>query len=685
MEKSLTHRQIIEESGLFDKAFYLRSRPDVAHTGVDAIDHYLAEGWTEHTDPSERFSTEFYLRMNEDVRTAAINPLLHYILWGKQEGRPCSPRKAPRPHAPSRAEWEALETNYLDQVAAAEVDVLVPVYGGYDETMRCLYSVLRSRQATPFRLLVVNDASPEGILVDELNQLFSKGLIDLRTLPENLGFVGACNIGMSDSPDRDVILLNSDTEVYGNWLDRLREAAYRESNIATVTPLSNNAEICSYPKFIHDNWTALELPDAELDQLASIANDGASVIVPTGVGFCMYVRRACLNKIGLFDMALFGKGYGEENDLCQRAVKAGWLNILAPNVFVRHYGGASFGASKLARIALATKTIDRVHPDYLPSVGQFIQEDPVKPFRSALDIARMRRSSRKGAVLSFLHNWGGGTEEHVADMTALINESGMGSLTCKVSADDSNMLIVHATNCAELPNLPSFNVLTDLDAFAAHLAELNVRHIHVHHLAGFPEETSDFIRLLCLRLEISYDVTMHDYMAICPRIMLTDRSGVYCGEPSLSDCERCIQRDGSAFGRPSVWAWRARHSRLLQGARRVFVPNVDVERRLSRYFEQVTFVVKSHPELVDYRFTIEAPPGKLKSKHRRIALLGALGPHKGSELIEQVATAAKRMRLPLEFHIVGYTDRDEALKKIGNVYITGRYPKEDAARLLAEA
>jgi GT2 family glycosyltransferase len=73
--------------------------------------------------------------------------------------------------------------------------------------------------------------------------------------------------------------------------------------------------------------------------MAAGINAGKEVEIPTGVGFCMYARRACLDEIGLFDLEKFGSGYGEENDLCRRALSAGWRNILAPNIFVRHYGG----------------------------------------------------------------------------------------------------------------------------------------------------------------------------------------------------------------------------------------------------------------------------------------------------------------------------------------------------------
>ena len=44
-----------------------------------------------------------------------------------------------------------------------------------------------------------------------------------------------------------------------------------------------------------------------------------SIDIPVGVGFCLYLRRDCLNAAGLFRADLFAQGYGEENDLCLRA------------------------------------------------------------------------------------------------------------------------------------------------------------------------------------------------------------------------------------------------------------------------------------------------------------------------------------------------------------------------------
>jgi GT2 family glycosyltransferase len=50
--------------------------------------------------------------------------------------------------------------------------------------------------------------------------------------------------------------------------------------------------------------------------------------------------------IGYFDEDRFGRGYGEENEFCQRAIKKGWCNLVTPNLYVYHKGGASSGQTR---------------------------------------------------------------------------------------------------------------------------------------------------------------------------------------------------------------------------------------------------------------------------------------------------------------------------------------------------
>ena len=78
---------LLEQSGLFDRAWYLRQNPDVAEDKTDPVRHYLLSGAQEGRDPCRTFSTSGYLEIYPDVRAAGLNPLLHYLKFGRAEGR----------------------------------------------------------------------------------------------------------------------------------------------------------------------------------------------------------------------------------------------------------------------------------------------------------------------------------------------------------------------------------------------------------------------------------------------------------------------------------------------------------------------------------------------------------------------------------------------------------------------
>lgn len=294
--------------------------------------------------------------------------------------------------SPQRAPWRS--ANERD----ACVDVIIPVYRGLGETRACIESVLASSCRTAAQIIVIDDASPEP----ELSR-YLRGLGSAVTLLENavnLGFVATVNRGMALHPERDVVLLNSDTVVANDWLDRLRECAWREPATASVTPFSNNATICSYPGFCADNALPQGMSVAELDALFRDTNRGASVAIPTAVGFCMYIRRDCLQQVGLFDVALFGRGYGEENEFCLRAARRGWQHLLCADVFVYHAGGVSFADTQPEQKHAAMKTLTALYPDYEALIQRFVAADPPAPYRRAVDAARQRRDAGEAAFFT---------------------------------------------------------------------------------------------------------------------------------------------------------------------------------------------------------------------------------------------------------------------------------------------
>lgn len=274
------------------------------------------------------------------------------------------------------------------------VDIVVPVFRGERETRACLESVLASAVAAAHEVVVIDDASPEPAISAWLRSLADTGRITLLSHETNRGFVASVNEGMALHPVRDVVLLNSDTEVAPGWLDRLVAHGRQDPAIATATPFSNNATICSYPRTLVPN----ELPEGEsvagIDAAFAAANAGRHVEIPTAVGFCMHITRRALERIGAFDEARYGAGYGEEVDFCMRAARAGMRNVIAGDVFVRHVGEVSFGAGGSDRRVRAQAIVDQLYPEFQVRLRELLADDPVLPLRRRADLERLRRAPR---------------------------------------------------------------------------------------------------------------------------------------------------------------------------------------------------------------------------------------------------------------------------------------------------
>tara|TARA_R110001599_G_scaffold60939_3_gene169258 strand:+ start:19846 stop:22332 length:2487 start_codon:yes stop_codon:yes gene_type:complete len=268
---------------------------------------------------------------------------------------------------------------------AAPVTVLVPVYEGYEETLACLHSVVASRthHQTPFELLIVNDASPNQALVEALESFANTHHATLLHQPTNQGFINTVNRGLAHSAHHDVILLNADTLVHGDWVDRLQASAYQHANTASVTPLTNNGELMSLlgPCNPADALTPVQL--AALDNAAAKANqdlDDASVAINTGCGFCLYLRHDALAALGGLDPALT-RGYGEESDWSYRAEAHHWQHRGALNVVVAHQGGISFGSEKRLRVKQNLVIIEQRYPHSSQAFDTCLQQDPMREGR----------------------------------------------------------------------------------------------------------------------------------------------------------------------------------------------------------------------------------------------------------------------------------------------------------------
>jgi len=222
--------------------------------------------------------------------------------------------------------------------------ILVPLYGAFDDAIQCFESILRTTSSN-VPLLIIEDCSGDIRAIDALEKLTNINDRKIFVLMHsvNTGFIGSCNDGFYIANRNDVIVVNSDVVVTAGWFEGLCQAAQSSNLVATVTSLTNYGTAVSIPL---RNISSPQLPGSLTPEVAAQKVRDMSLklypTLPTAIGHCMYIRRVALDVVGDFD-TVFGKGYSEEVDFSQRAVRAGFKHICADDVFVYHRGGGSFG------------------------------------------------------------------------------------------------------------------------------------------------------------------------------------------------------------------------------------------------------------------------------------------------------------------------------------------------------
>jgi GT2 family glycosyltransferase/glycosyltransferase involved in cell wall biosynthesis len=562
----------------------------------------------------------------------------------------------------------------ISKVRPDVVTVLVPVYGSPAKTLACLATVFRGLPPWA-RVLVVDDASPQVELAAELDRLAARRRIRLVRNAINRGFPASVNAGLA-VVQGDVVLLNSDTLVPPGWLQRLREAAWSASAIGTVTPLSNDATIVSYPAVAGGNMVPDLLETERLDRLAASANGQAVATIPTAVGFCMYIRRDCLKAVGPLRADVFAQGYGEENDFCMRARAAGWRHVAALGVFVGHVGSASFGGARAHLLARNMEVLNRLHPAYAGLVTRHIEADPLGPARRRMDHAGWPVRAQP-AVLLITHDMGGGVQRQVeARIDALVHE-GFRPVVLRPVLNHPGWCRIDDGRDRRFINL-KFRLPQEAAALTRFVrAQAPVR-AEVHHLVGHAPGFVDF----CRALKLPYTVYVHDYAWFCARISLIGPERRYCGEPDLAGCDACIAKAGRNLEEEITPAdLLARSARDLAGAAQVIAPSADAASRMRRHFPDLAVAVVPWEAAIS---SPQPPPSRPAPTRRSVCVVGAIGVEKGFDILLACAEDAARRDLNLEFVVVGYTIDDAKLHATGRVFVTGQYEATELPELIVQ-
>ncbi|MGV2130870.1 glycosyltransferase [Agrobacterium vitis] len=667
----------------FDAAHYLLVNPDVRVSGIEPVFHYLMWGWREHRAPSKFFDPHFYEQRYPSTDPKMI-PLVKYALSkskGQELGNPISNHMWFEPFTPSEEMWRRVKPAV--RTAETRAVVVLPVYKGLEETLTSVYAALRARGDDPYSLLIVNDKSPDEALAGELRRLASKGLFDFYDSEVNRGFVRTINYAIEHLTDGlDVVLLNSDAYVNDGWFGRLISHADNDIKVATITPLSNNATICSYPLYDKDNFLALEVTPKELDELAATANKGLSVETPTGVGFCFYMRRAVINELGSLDADSFLVGYGEENDFCMRALNAGYRNLIAGDVFVFHTGSVSFSAIKEENFSRGQDKLNFKHPNYDYLVRHHVKVDPEHYLRRNIDGARLVKAF-SGATVIVTHKWSGGIETYLRQLKGDLQKQGRKVLfmrvhdMCHVSFEDVDDKAIF------LPNLTGLDLKNEWDFVAGLLKDLKPELFHVNSFAGLSWHYHRQIVGFLGSMACDIRFVGHDYAPISHNYQLIRPDGIYDGIPDVGKLQSWLNMkpvQGACDVCDPVERIDTYRVFFSSSNVTVEVPSASTREIYEQFFPAIEkLVVNPH---ADHLPKTVAARRLLESHNPRIAIIGAIGFHKGSGILSALAKYTKARDIELEFHLIGYSDDDASLAASG-VHIHGAYRTEnDALQLL---
>ena len=543
------------------------------------------------------------------------------------------------------------------------IDIVVPVYRGAELVRRCVDSIFSASQRTAYEFIVVHDASPEPDLGRWLREQAEKRRITLVEQPARRGFAAAVNRALALHRDRDVVVLHGDAEVANDWLDRLVYHAASARDVGTVAPFASYGGVAGYPR----SGVRNALPDgytlASLDLVFRRANTGAAVVVPLTCGPCVYLRRECLNAVGVFDGGPLGSDYGVEQDFCLRAASAGFRHLLAADTYVRHHGETAFSLTEAQELsARAESALDKLYPHFPAQRAEFLRCDPARPFQRRVDLLRLAESPRQ-LLLFIAHAWGGGIRRHMTDLVAMSAErcevlflepAAGDSVKLSWSKSDEGFSLFFATP-GDMPSLTSL------------LRALGVTRIHFHHIHGLPRAVLD----LPAGLGVAYDCTLHDYYAICPQYHLVTEDGRYCGEPDALGCAACLARRPAQWGM-DISTWRGEFGRLLRGAERVIAPSRDVAQRIARYFPDIAAIVLPHPEV-----SLSTLP-----RVTRVMTLGNLSPEKGLRVVAACARDARNRAMPLSFKVLGSVTEPIAQWPEVPLSIHGQYAEDQLPALI---
>lgn len=542
------------------------------------------------------------------------------------------------------------------------IDIIIPVYNGFNY-LEDLFNSIFLGTNIDYRLIIIEDKSSDKRVLPYLKQL--KGVnysnckdIILLENEENLGFVKSVNKG-TNYTNNHFVLLNTDVIVPNGWLERLIYPIINYDNIASVTPFTNSGTICSFPNFCQDNKVFLDLNINDINNVfQSIPLHLSYEEIPTAVGFCMAINKEIFEEIGCFDI-IYGKGYGEENDWCMKALYRNYKHLISKNLYVWHnHGGSFLSEDKANQLYNNHKILISRYPEYDKLISDFVTKDKLKLIRIFFALKLILSNSIKRCVI-FSHELEGGTEIYLKEcIQERIDNQYIVFLIKKKITDNYYKLNIQymdfnysflMNDLYELYNL--FN-----------MSDVNfINDIIINSIVYFDiNYTINFILNLKIKFNSKLIFLTHDYFCICPNINLLYNNTYYCKVPeNINKCFECLDDF-------DIRLYRHYFKKLLQFSDDIIVFSQSSKDILLKAFD-IDNNITVLPHKVNWIKRI--PKQSIKKDKLHVGILGVISYIKGFNIITDL------LKMSLSNNYFMFYSIGSLLKNIksNNLFLCGKY------------
>ena len=558
------------------------------------------------------------------------------------------------------------------------IDIIIPIFNGYDFVSKLLDSIEKNTDQLTYRLLLVDDASSDEDLSHYLAEFSNqKNNVVLIKNNENLGFVGSVNKAYPYVNSALFVLLNSDTLVPSGWLPRLLEPLLKDPSVASTTPFSNAGTLNSFPYVNKSNQLFNDCSVDTIDEaFKSLPTLNQQLVIPTGVGFCMGIRTDLAKDYGFLDPA-YGRGYGEENDWCLRLRKQGFNHALVENLFVYHKGSSSFGLSEKSDLIDSNFAILKSrYPLYEKEIAEYFAHDPAS---FICDFVKLKLLSKElnitGAVLMVDHDLGGGANYYRNEevkkyvdkqIPVLVFVEYEGRISTKVFTHEGNFEF-------SIPSLKYLDLVFD---------QIKISELIYNNLVGakFPLDVVNAVISLKKRHSFKLTYLLHDYYSICPSFRLVNDEGRYCqASIDLKTCKNCLSKQSTQycdFVRPNenITIWRETWERLLNNSDQIVSFSAASQKILTKVYPCLKLnavVVRPHNYPQHYLRPIK---NYNNSSVINIGIIGGINYAKGGDIANRLFNLINRKDLrSISLSIIG----ESGVDLDANFLITGRYSRDN--------